>query len=298
MTFTQVECFVEAGKTGSFSRAGSNLYISQQTISRQIKAMEQELGFPLFQRTRSGVMLTESGVILYEKWKDLIVEYRSAVDKARDVFWGNDRKVLIGIAECGHGKDKIVKTLMQFNERYPDLEVEYEILSGKELYDALEQGRIHVSIGLTNEIRNKQNLRTIRIKGHYEKVGIIFANSHHLAKRKKIMPQHLAKETIGVLSRMVTDDHLMRVQTVFRKYDITGPVRYKEYNSSGSLQMALITGKCVTIMYQYITEGIEDKVQFRRIEMDDTEPEMVIAYKDEKYAIRAKNIAYEFEVNI
>ena len=47
MTITQIECFVEAANMGSISKAGTNLFISQQTVSRQIKALETELDMPL-----------------------------------------------------------------------------------------------------------------------------------------------------------------------------------------------------------------------------------------------------------
>ena len=46
MTIMQMECFVEAARCGSFTKAGENLYISQQTMSRHIRALETELGFP------------------------------------------------------------------------------------------------------------------------------------------------------------------------------------------------------------------------------------------------------------
>ena len=46
---------------GSISKAGTNLFISQQTVSRQIKALETELDMPLFERMNRGVRLTPQG---------------------------------------------------------------------------------------------------------------------------------------------------------------------------------------------------------------------------------------------
>ena len=116
MTITQIECFIEAAKTGSFGKAGAKLYISQQTISRQIKALEDELGFPLFERSRAGVQLTESGKLVFDKWKELLIESRSVIDQARDVYLGENKKILIGMVECGKMKDQIAKGLLRFNE--------------------------------------------------------------------------------------------------------------------------------------------------------------------------------------
>ena len=55
MTIIQMECFVEAAKWLNFTKAADHLYISQQTMSRQIKALENELGFPVFERKNVGV---------------------------------------------------------------------------------------------------------------------------------------------------------------------------------------------------------------------------------------------------
>lgn len=295
MTITQIECFIEAAKTGSFGKAGAKLYISQQTISRQIKALEDELGFPLFDRSRTGVQLTESGKLVFDKWKQLLIESRSVIDKARDVYLGGAKKVLIGMVECGNMKDEIAKGLMRFNEKYPDLEVEYSVLPMRELFEELDAGKLHIVLCLANEAKNRPDLKSVSVKNHYEETGFIFANSHPLAKRKKIELHHMAKETIGVISRSVTEDHLLSVQSIFRKNGITEEIQYKEYSSPYSLQMALVTGKCVTIMFEYIIDGAEDKLQFRPIEIDWAEHGMTIVYKDEKYATKAKNIAEEFE---
>ena len=63
MTIMQMECFVEAARCGSFTKAGENLYISQQTMSRHIRALETELGFPLFERKNTGAVLTRAGSV-------------------------------------------------------------------------------------------------------------------------------------------------------------------------------------------------------------------------------------------
>lgn len=67
MTITQIECFVEAAKMKSLSKAAENMFISRPTISRQIKALESDLGFELFERKNVGVRLTQTGEILYEE---------------------------------------------------------------------------------------------------------------------------------------------------------------------------------------------------------------------------------------
>ena len=49
MTFLQIKYFVETAKENSYTRTAKNLFVSQQAVSKQIKALEQELGFKLFE---------------------------------------------------------------------------------------------------------------------------------------------------------------------------------------------------------------------------------------------------------
>ncbi|MBR3004288.1 MAG: LysR family transcriptional regulator, partial [Lachnospiraceae bacterium] len=55
MTLSQIECFIEIARTGSFSKAAGNLFMTQQGASNQIRSLEKELGFPVFVRKNKGV---------------------------------------------------------------------------------------------------------------------------------------------------------------------------------------------------------------------------------------------------
>lgn len=92
MTITQIECFIEAARMKSLSKAAAKLFISQPTISRQIRALEKDLGFPLFERKNIGVRLTPMGEILFSEWKRMLQIHRSAVDKAKDLYYRKQKK--------------------------------------------------------------------------------------------------------------------------------------------------------------------------------------------------------------
>ena len=61
MELRQLKYFLMVAKTLSFSEAAKRLYITQGTLSQQIKQLEDELGFQLFSRTSHSVALTEAG---------------------------------------------------------------------------------------------------------------------------------------------------------------------------------------------------------------------------------------------
>lgn len=61
MTIQQLQYVLEIARCGSASRAAKNLFLSQPNLSSAIKNLEQELGFPIFERTSAGMKLTPAG---------------------------------------------------------------------------------------------------------------------------------------------------------------------------------------------------------------------------------------------
>lgn len=87
----KIRYFLELAKTLSFTRAANNLFITQQTLSKQISNMEEDLGFPLFERTTKNVKLTKSGMDLYHFFREATAEYD------RLVHFGRSSKLNLGV---------------------------------------------------------------------------------------------------------------------------------------------------------------------------------------------------------
>lgn len=66
MTFAQLQYLLEVHRTGSISQAAKNLFVSQPSISLTLKALEEELGYPIFLRTRKGLVPTPQGVTVID----------------------------------------------------------------------------------------------------------------------------------------------------------------------------------------------------------------------------------------
>ena len=77
MRTENLSMFIEVARTGSISRASENLYVSQQTLSAAIRKLEEEAGYPLFQRHHSGVALTEYG----QKYLEMAVTIQDAQNR-------------------------------------------------------------------------------------------------------------------------------------------------------------------------------------------------------------------------
>src|SRR5699024_7856433 len=106
-----------------FWKTAEKVYISQSSLSRQIQALEAELGIKLFMRNKRNVQLTEAGIFLQQKWKVLIDEFDRSHKQAQKIDEGNTG--MVSIAYQGSISFQFLPELMEtINKEMPDLKIE------------------------------------------------------------------------------------------------------------------------------------------------------------------------------
>src|SRR5260370_42272136 len=88
VNFAQLGIFARIGDSGGFTRAEKQLHVSQPAASRQILALEAELGIPLFDRIGRRIKLTSEGEDLLRRGRRVLQEAESFVDRARPLKGG------------------------------------------------------------------------------------------------------------------------------------------------------------------------------------------------------------------
>ena len=127
MDIRELRTFIAAAETGSFTRAGGRLQISQSAVSQQIRLLEESLGAPLFTRRAREVSLTQAGSVLLPYARQIIAK----LDEARAVVsdyesLGRGRVVIgAGGAVCHHLLPRLLK---EFSERFAKVEI--QVISG------------------------------------------------------------------------------------------------------------------------------------------------------------------------
>jgi DNA-binding transcriptional LysR family regulator len=286
-----MECFVKAAQTKSFSKAGAYLFISQQAVSRQMKALETELGFPLFERFSTGVHLTQEGEIIYQAWSELLVLHRGAVDKAKDLYYQEEKTIRIGVMDIGEKTDLVLDALIRYNERYPDLNLEYDVMPVKKIYELFDRNRLDMMYVYESLAVQKKGLHILKISEESVQVGIYLSRNHWLAGKQTLSVSDLQGETIGVLSKEASWEHEERVRDLLETVHNVSDVKLKEYSSLQSLLLGVLSGKCVTVIYEIMPEKMKDKLMFIPVEYRKEGAKIVLAWKEDKYTAKAKNIA-------
>jgi DNA-binding transcriptional LysR family regulator len=123
MDWDKLRVFQAAADAGSFTRAGETLGLSQSAISRQVSALEQDLGAPLFHRHARGLILTEQGELLLGTVQDVMLKLeavRSRLIDSREKPHGELRVT----TTLGLGANWLSPRLGEFLELYPEIKLQ------------------------------------------------------------------------------------------------------------------------------------------------------------------------------
>ena len=130
LDWDRVRIFHAVARAGSFTRAADTLNLSQSAISRQIGALEEDLGTPLFHRHARGLVLTEQGEILRHTADDVasrIASAQAALSESKQAPAGHLRVN----ATVGMGANWLTSHLGEFLDRYPEIAVSMLIIDGE-----------------------------------------------------------------------------------------------------------------------------------------------------------------------
>lgn len=118
MTSRQIKCFLHLSENLSFARTAEELFTSQPAITRDIQALESELGVTLFNRTRRSVSLTPAGISFREDMIPLYARFNTAVAKARNCQKNFYQQLNIGYCHAA-SLQLLPEGLRRFHELHP-----------------------------------------------------------------------------------------------------------------------------------------------------------------------------------
>ena len=157
MNTQQLETFVQVAETLNFARAAETLNITQSAVSRQIHALEEELGAELLHRTTRIVTLTPTGVSFLGDAKAILGRLRFAVGKIKHHTDSDIRVLAIGCANEAH-LNFLCDILSACREEIPAFHPFMRIIAHRSLLNLFYQGEIDVLIGFHNDMPTRKDI--------------------------------------------------------------------------------------------------------------------------------------------
>jgi LysR family transcriptional regulator, cyn operon transcriptional activator len=189
MNLRQLRAFATIVDVGGFARAASRLHLSQPALSRQIHALESDLGVPLFDRIGRRVQLTPQGEDLLRRSRRLLAEADALGERARALKGGETGILRIGATP------QVIENLLagflgSYRSRHPAVEVHLVEDGGARLLGRLELGEFHLGITPVGDPRFDGRLL------YPMHVVAVVPSGHRLARRVVIEAIELAEEPL------------------------------------------------------------------------------------------------------
>ena len=160
MNDLQLDYFLAAARNLSFSKAAQELYVSQPAVSRQIQALEEELGCPLFLRQNKGIQLTANGEMFYRFFDEYKSQLNDLKLRVRLSMEQKSRVVHFGILTNSNLSHIVNPVLEEFNQKYPDVKVEINSYEPRKASDAIQSGKEDVVLTIMPKVTHVEGLES------------------------------------------------------------------------------------------------------------------------------------------
>jgi LysR family transcriptional regulator, regulator for metE and metH len=183
---------VEAvAETGSVTRAGHRLHLTQSALSHQLRDAEEQLGVALFERKNGRMSLTSAGDRLLETARTVLTELAESEIQGSS---GPARGLLRISTQCHTVYHWFPPRLLIFQKKFPNVEVQLVLEASSDPFEALLEGKLDLAI-ICDPIRN----RKIRYTPLFEDdVLIVVPPGHRFAAKNFVTPEDFAAENILV----------------------------------------------------------------------------------------------------
>ncbi|TCC20850.1 LysR family transcriptional regulator [Kribbella speibonae] len=205
MELRQLRSFVVVAEEMNVGRAAIRLHLTQPSLSRQIAALEHDLGVELFARVKRRFVLTAAGATFLADAQDLLRRSDEAVRTAQRTQRGELGTLRLRFVQSATF-DALPRLLGAFRQAYPEVVLDLESWTTLRQTEALCDGRIDVGLlrpstpgGASSVVQLAPKL-TSRVVAEDSLVAVLPAR-HRLARRKRLRLEELAEEPFVFYSR-------------------------------------------------------------------------------------------------
>jgi DNA-binding transcriptional LysR family regulator len=243
MELRHLRYFVAAAEAENVSRAAARLHLSQPALSRQLRDLEEELGFALFERSPKAVRLTEAGKVFLKESRAVLARAEEAVNTARAAARGST-ELQVGYAPTPMAR-LMPATLRLFQGQVPGARVRLHDLSTLEMLAGVREGKLQVSFLVRP---NRALLRGLQFQElARDTVCVAVPPAHTLARLRSATLAQAAAEPLIAFSREEYPEYHEHLAAWFAPIK-TKPRIAEEHDSASSLIAAVESGAGVALV--------------------------------------------------
>jgi len=270
MNLRELQYLVALAEHRNFRRAADACFVTQPTLSTQIRKLEDELGVALFERTSRGVMLTQAGQDALGRARRIIAEMEGMREAARRLSHPEEGMARLGVFPT-IGPYLLPEVMPAVRARFPRLQLLLTEEKSDLLLARLAEGRLDAAI-LALPVHDE----TLHVEPLFEEPFLLAVpTTHKLARRSTLRMEELARHELMLLE----DGHCLRDQAL-EVCGLSGARERAEFRATSleTLRQMVLAGLGLTLMPALAVRGMGsdgDRLHFLRFE--DASPSRHIA---------------------
>lgn len=206
MDIRELKYFLAVAREENVSKAADYLFITQPSLTRQIQALEKEIGKPLFNRGNRKMTLTEAGILLRKHAEEILELY----EKAQKAL-ASPSETVSGEVYIGSGESYAVKMVANIAKgvraEYPNIKFNFYSGDSIDVSEKLEKGLLDFGILIEANDLNKYDYLRLPVKDVW---GVLMKKDAPLAQKQVITPQDLVDKPL------ICSKHSMAIRNIAR----------------------------------------------------------------------------------
>ena len=246
MNTKQMDYIIETAKTLNLSRAAENLFISQPALSYQIKVIEEEVGFAIFDRVGKSIRLTPAGQQLVTSLQRISVDLQFAIEQAQNMGEIYTDSIKIGFASRS-ALYYLPQAIKLFEQMHPDVQIVPEIQAPNDSLTAFLHKELDLILLPKQEA---QKLSNVVIHPLYiSQIYLLCQQMDPLAQLDRVTAQDLAGRTL-----LVNGGSSQTLRQVQQRVLSTVPIHYFNSPTHDFTLIQVASDKAICLSPGYLND--------------------------------------------
>lgn len=276
MQIRQLEYFIAVSEHLNFTKAAKQFYISQTAVTLQIRALEEELGVKLFERTNRKVNLTPAGKSFLDDAQAILRRTRDAAIRAKRASTGLTGHLNFGFVK-GYEKAFLSDLLADFHMNYPNISLSLYRDNVAELYDGLFHGGMDLIFNILysfDDMEDMKDMDYILLKEY--PLHAVMPVSHPLAHRTSIFREDLKGYPLVDIKK--NENRYGEAKTITNSFLNAGFLPNVQYVSDDieTSILAVAAGFGYALLPSYITDNIATREKITVVPVEGEEKKLPI----------------------